>query len=159
MLITNAAYPQWARSPYSAENQAEFASWRALIPPGTEVLWYEYPLAAWTLLQRPDFASRQQGASALFSREAAMVLRDRQLALMSFGASLESAAVAPKTTKESQPAVALSTMCSASGARFVVTRDAPESRPLAIAAVSLPPELRDWKLFACASPTQTSPHP
>jgi hypothetical protein len=157
IFIASAAFPQWAFSPYSASSHAAFAPWRARIPPGTEVLWFENPLATWTLLHRPDYASRQQGASALFSRDAAMVLRDRLLAIRSFGGNLESAVPRARIAADDVNPPSLAAMCGATGAGFVVTRAAPESQALETSPASLPPELRDWKLFACAPPPFPAP--
>ena len=152
VVIACAAFPQWSRSPYSAASVAAFADWRARIPQGTEVLWYAKPLASWALLRRPNYASMQQSASALFSREAAMVLRDRLLALKPIADSLDPPA-GPKFEGDELRKPALSEICNAAAARFVVSRDALESEPIATIADSPSPELRDWKLYSCAART------
>jgi hypothetical protein len=54
---------------YSNSNQAKFATWREKIPPTDEVLWHEYPVAAWVLLNRRSFLSASQSAGLLYSRE------------------------------------------------------------------------------------------
>jgi hypothetical protein len=73
----------WAKPIYPQEARAAFASWRELIPPGSDVLWATRflhssdPATVWLLLERPSFYSSVQANSGLFSRAAAMELRRR----------------------------------------------------------------------------------
>ena len=67
----------WTEVTYEPTDKALFASWRAKIPPGTEVLFPENPLLVWIMLERPSYISGSQGASALFSRSAAMFMYGR----------------------------------------------------------------------------------
>src|SRR6185295_13855410 len=61
---------------YSHDFEA-FAEWRALIPPRTEVMWFDGPVSTWLLLQRPSYISNLQETTGLFSREAAAVMKGR----------------------------------------------------------------------------------
>jgi hypothetical protein len=150
VVFALAVLPQWTSSIYSAANHAQFAAWRARIPPDAEVLWFENPVAAWVLLERRSYASNQQAATALFSREAAMLLRDRLASLHPFLEQYEAVAWRPRIPEEQRRMPTLSAVCGATPVRFVVTRHELEVAPLATAAATLPPALRDWKLYTCA---------
>lgn len=75
--------PTWASRRFDDELKEAFGSWRNLIPPGSEVMWSadslmsDGPLSAWIVLERPNYISRVQAATALFSRPAAMEIRER----------------------------------------------------------------------------------
>lgn len=141
LLFATTLWPQWAYTPFSSANHAAFAGWRARIPPGTEVVWFEFPTASWVLLERPNYISQQQTASAVFSREAARALSDRVTPLLPF--------LKPGTT--SLAVGSLTAFCDATRQRFVVARTQFEVAPIAVAPDDLPAELRDWKLYACDS--------
>jgi hypothetical protein len=74
-------WSRWTHRQFPAAVVARFAPWRELIPPGSEVLWPESPLQAAVLLERPDFLSKLQTTGVVFSREAAMEMWRRALAL------------------------------------------------------------------------------
>jgi hypothetical protein len=137
LLFAAAIWPQWAYTPFSAASHAAFADWRARVPPGTEVVWFEYPMATWVLLERSNYISQQQTASAVFSRQAAQQLSDRVTPLLPFLAG-------SNLSMES-----LATFCDLTNQRFVVSRRQFEVAPIAVASGELPAELRDWKLYAC----------
>jgi hypothetical protein len=150
-LFASAALPPWWQSPFSASSQAAFASWRERIPRGTEVLWFTSPVAAWVLLERPSYVSIQQRASSLFSRDAAMILRDRVNAVPDFLRSAESRPWLPSTGEERDGQGTLAEVCGATHVGFVVTRKDLQKSPIAESDASLPPSLRGWKLYACGS--------
>lgn len=85
--VAIASAQSWLERRYSPEAYEAFASWRALIPPGSDVLWAtdlipgSDPSAVWLLLERPSFYSSVQVNSALFSRDAALELQKRNQAL------------------------------------------------------------------------------
>jgi hypothetical protein len=127
---------------------AAVSSWRAKIPEGTEVLWFEDPLSCWSLLERPSHVSNQQAASALFSRAAAMETRRRLRALESY---LRHVTVAWRESESPMAgqSVTLTAICAASGVRFIVTND-----DLGSAGQTLPhppPRLRGLRLYTCPS--------
>lgn len=62
---------------YTPKLASLFAPWRAVIPPRAEVLWPDTALAAWYLLERPNYWSAQQVAGGLFSREQAIIMERR----------------------------------------------------------------------------------
>lgn len=88
LIIGTASANAWPSRLYSAEAYKAFAAWRALIPPGQDVLWSTKfapgggdPSAVWLLLERPSYYSSVQTNSGLFSRPAAMELFRRSKAI------------------------------------------------------------------------------
>jgi hypothetical protein len=63
-------YSRLAEPRYSAAMRAGFATWRDAIPQSAEVLWWEDPAAAWTLLERKSFLSVSQSAGLMYSPDA-----------------------------------------------------------------------------------------
>ena len=74
---------RWLSRSYPDSLDAKFEPWRALIPPHSEVLWNESPLAAWALLRRPNYISGVQTSGLVFSRGAAIDLKQRAQTLAS----------------------------------------------------------------------------
>jgi hypothetical protein len=78
---------------------AAAAPWRAAIPAGTEVLWPDNPVGAWYVLRRPSYWSLAQLVGAIFSRDKAMLMRQRGIAvneaLVSIGALEEKQVLDP----------------------------------------------------------------
>jgi len=72
---------RWTQTRFPPTLSAEFASWRALIPAGSNVFWSEAPLNSWVLLDRPSYISVTQTSGVLLSRASAMELRRRAEAL------------------------------------------------------------------------------
>lgn len=72
---------RWTRQQFPPGLSAGFASWRALIPAGSNVFWSEAPLNSWVLLDRPSYISVAQTSGMLLSRASAMELRRRAEAL------------------------------------------------------------------------------
>lgn len=83
MLVATAAARSWSVETYPQASREAFATWRAMIPPGSDVLWATKfvpdsdPMGAWLLLERPSYYSSVQVNSGLFSRPAAIELRRR----------------------------------------------------------------------------------
>lgn len=150
-----AVWSQWSHSPYTRETHAAFAPWRALLPARAEVLWFEHPLSAWALLDRPSFASNPQTAAVVFSREAGLLLHDRLTALQPFLERTENVAWRAPVPEEEQREPRLETACGTAGVRFVVSREPLDAAPIATASASLPEKLRDWKLYACNESPRT----
>jgi hypothetical protein len=144
-----AALPAWLQSPFSASTQTAFASWRDRIPHGAEVLWFTSPVAAWVVLERPSYASVQQRASSLFSREAAMILQNRLAAVPEFLLSADSRPWLPGTGEEREGQGTLAEVCDATQVGFVVTRKDLGTAPMVVSELTLPATLRGWKLYAC----------
>jgi hypothetical protein len=88
MVSTAALLPQnwaaWTRGEYPPSRIAQFAAWRERIPPGSNVFWPESPLDSWVLLDRPSYLSVLQTSGMVFSRNTAIELQRRALALTSF---------------------------------------------------------------------------
>jgi hypothetical protein len=70
-------WASWTNAGHARQVPAQFAQWRAEIPPNAEVLWSEAPVNAWYLLDRASYWSLDQTAGAIFSREKALTLRKR----------------------------------------------------------------------------------
>jgi hypothetical protein len=75
------AWRRWSQQRFPAVLVAQFASWRALIPPGAAVFWSESALESWVLLERPSYLSVLQSSGMMFSRAAALELQRRADAL------------------------------------------------------------------------------
>jgi hypothetical protein len=151
-VFTLAALPQWTQSPFTPASHAAFAAWRARLPARAEVLWFDFPLAAWVLLERPSYASNPQAAGVVFSREAGMIMRDRLASLRPSLDHVESVAWRSAVPEVGRRQPTLGTICGDTDVRYVVTRDNLDAAPIAIASGPLPRELRDWKLYGCENP-------
>ena len=81
LLLLPDTWRQWSAQRFPTSLVAQFAPWRALIPPGSQVFWSESPLETWVLLERPSYLSVSQTSGMLFSRTAAMELQRRARAL------------------------------------------------------------------------------
>jgi hypothetical protein len=137
-----------------------FAEWRALIPPRTEVMWFDGPVSTWMLLQRPSYISNLQETTGVFSREAAVVMKgrvDRVEAYLSTepqaawrdhqldGTDTKAAVIA----RSGQP-VSLRQLCAdAPELRFVVTTKNMLAEPIATAPAGATERYRDYKLYRC----------
>ena len=71
----------WSRRDFPPDMIARFAPWRTLIAPGDEVFWSESPLSTWVLLNRPSYISGLQTSGMIFSRQSALDLERRALAI------------------------------------------------------------------------------
>jgi hypothetical protein len=149
VLFASTAYSQWTQTPYSSANHAAFAEWRARIPPRAEVLWFENPMAVWVLLDRPSYASQLQTASSLFSRDAALVLRDRIASLPEFLHPAQRFPWEAPASGESRRHGTLAEACRSTGVQFLVTHETLEAAPLATTAETLPATLRGSRLYVC----------
>ncbi len=74
----------WTQGEFPPSRIAQFAAWRERIPPGSNVFWPESPLDSWLLLDRPSYLSVLQTSGMVFSRNTAIELQRRALALASF---------------------------------------------------------------------------
>jgi hypothetical protein len=138
----------WTQLEYSASDRAAFASWRALIPPGSEVLSADNPRFAWLALERPSYISRAQLISALYSRQAALVLTERTTALRPYlrtqGLNLwdPDPAATPGI-----PTLAMA--CAMPDLQFVVASVPLRALPIATAPAGASAGFRSLKLFRC----------
>jgi hypothetical protein len=71
------AWALWTRMGFTQTMQDKFATWRAQIPPRSEVFWSDSAIRIWSLLDRPSWWSPQQMAGGVFSREKALVMQQR----------------------------------------------------------------------------------
>jgi hypothetical protein len=146
----------WTTGRFTGALQESFAPWRSRIAPGSDVMWVsdETPWGdgatnTWLLLQRPSFLAGAQAPNALFSRTAAIEMRNRAQAmwgLLPFAdpfrprGEQNSALVGP---------LRLRPVCETTGVNYVVTSGvAIDAVPIA-APPAAPPELRKFKLYIC----------
>jgi hypothetical protein len=80
-ILIAPVWNSWTAREFTAQRFAEFAPFRAQIPPGTDVFWPEMPLGTWMLLERPNFLSGFQASGMLFSRAAALEMQRRAQSL------------------------------------------------------------------------------
>lgn len=143
----------WTSEYYANTAQRIFEGWRAVIPPGTDVLWPENPVASWLLLQRPSFISSAQTATSLFSRPAALELDHRADSLSSLIPPEEflSWEGSQLTQREriSAKIPSLQSVCLASNVRFIITSmTIPDSEPRSLPSSTRPP-YKGLKLYSC----------
>ena len=74
----------WMQEEFPQLEIARFAAWRQAVAPGDDVFWAESPLSSWVLLNRPNYISGLQTSGMIFSRESALELEHRALALRDF---------------------------------------------------------------------------
>jgi len=148
--LVPATWTRWTHQQFPASLVARFAPWRALIPPGNQVLWPEAPLEAALLLDRPNYLSTLQTTGVVFSREAAIELRRRADAL--------SASVAPSSFLQFSgvglslgPTVAqLERACETGEFAFLVTGARLGWPPLAQLPADVWHNSRGLRLYRCA---------
>lgn len=138
----------WTRVTYQGADKALFASWRALIPPGSEVLSTENPLFVWIFLERPSYISRAQLLSALFSRQAALVLTERETALRPYLRAQGLRFWDPEpAAAASEPTLAMA--CAVPDLKFVVSRVPLQASPIAEAPAGVSADFHGLRLFRC----------
>jgi hypothetical protein len=81
LVLLPEVWAAWSQQKFPSAMQAQFAPWRALIPPGKEVFWSESGPEAWVLLERPSYLSVVQTSGLVFSRAAALEMQRRAQAL------------------------------------------------------------------------------
>ena len=74
-------WARWTARQFPPQRVAQFAPLRERIPAGADVFWPESPVAAWLLLDRPNYLSVLQTSGMVFSRDTAMEVQRRALAL------------------------------------------------------------------------------
>ena len=156
--IAPASVNEWSTRWYAPEYEA-FSGWRELIPPHTEVMWFDQPTAVWLLLDRPSYLSGLQQASAVFSRPAAIAMKRRSNMIRSYTWSEPGAAWIKGTNELVSPAeiqaranepIPLGPLCAAApDLRFVVTQKNMQAEPLATLPPTVAKRYRDFKLYRC----------
>lgn len=76
---------QWSKRAFARSTYVDFRDWRAIVPPGGEVLWLWNPVSTWLLLERPSYMSLSQSAGLLFSRQLAIEIDRRTRVLEPLG--------------------------------------------------------------------------
>jgi hypothetical protein len=145
---------EWTRPTYTGETFQAFAGWRAQIPVGTEVLWFDSPVATWLLLQRPSYLSNMQEASGLFSRPAAMEMKARLDRLAVFLESEPSVGWREKVNAPARTAVqpaSLAELCTGTDVKFVVTSKNVSASPVATTPPEVSNRYNGVQLYRCPS--------
>lgn len=136
------AWTDWTRSRMPPELQERFASWREIIPADSEVFCLDDARTCWFLLNRASYISATQSAGALFSRDAAILMRARarEMAALVDPSELMSWTMQPAAT-----AGGVAAACKASRADYIELPAAadiePRGAPLA--------ELAGLRLYRC----------
>lgn len=139
----------WSRAAFQPDDRSLFASWRAQIPPGTEVLFPEDPVFVWYVLERPSYISRSQATSALFSRPAAMFMYGRTLVLLPYLRAVGQAFWDADSKAETPDHATLAMACRTSDLQFVASRGAFDEPPIAQVPVTAKSLYRGLKLYRC----------
>ena len=145
----------WSKREYPSDMYAKFSAWRALVPPGSEVVWIDRPDAAWLLLERPSYFSVQQSMSGVFARRAVPEIISRETRLVPFmladGLRGELVFAGARRIAGRTAASTLDQVSEPIDARFVEARGAIKETPLAIAPPDVPANYRTMKLYQCDS--------
>jgi hypothetical protein len=147
---------EWSTRWYERDFDA-FSEWRSIIPPRTEVLWFDSPLSVWLLLQRPSYLSGPQEASAVFSHSAAIALKNRVDMIQTYLYSEPGAAWVDRIA-ESESAhraraaapVSLAKLCAdAPDLRFIATEKNMLAEPVATLPPTVSARFRETRLYRC----------
>ena len=76
-LGTPGAAERWSQRRYEGAAWESFADWRAMIPAGSEVFWWDGLRETWFLLQRRSYLTLSQGGGVVFSGDVGRELRRR----------------------------------------------------------------------------------
>jgi len=148
---TPAVWAQWNHLNFTDADKAQFASWRAKIPPNAEVLYTPNPLLQWILLERPSYMSDVQSASVLFSRPAAMVFLERAGPLKDFLIAEDMSHLSSDlTTTQDEPTLA--SLCATTEVQFVVSRNDLQATPVDEIPPSFHRPYGGLKLYQCQRP-------
>jgi hypothetical protein len=133
---------------FPAPVKARFTMWQTLIPPRTEVFMPDDALAGWTMLLRPSYYSLEQSAGEVFSRTAAMELRERARAATTY-VSRHGGQIWPELVVVTDREPELGQLCASTGVSFVVTRSDLQAAPLDVMPDNMGPRFGGLKLYAC----------
>jgi hypothetical protein len=147
-VLVPTSWTLWTRVTYRPADEALFASWRALIPPGNDVLFAENPLFVWIVLERPSYISRAQLAGALFSRPAALLLAERETALRPYLRAQGRNLWGPDPAA-AQEIPTLAMACAAPDLQFVVSGAPLHVPPIATAPAGVSADFQGLKLYRC----------
>ena len=147
---------EWSMRWYDRDFDA-FSEWRSIIPPRTEVLWFDSPLSVWLLLQRPSYLSGPQEASAVFSHSAAVALKGRVDKIQTYlysepGAAWVDRIEESESARQARAAAPLSLakLCAeAPDLRFIVTEKNMLAEPVAALPPTVSAPFRELRLYRC----------
>jgi hypothetical protein len=151
-LLAPLTWHAWTQLSYKPADKALFASWRAKIPPGTEVLYPDNPLVEWILLERPSYISASQAASGLFSRSAAMFIYGRAEVLRPYLRAVGQSFWDPEKKPHPMSAPTLAMACATSDLQFVALRSKLDVPPIAEVPATAKAVYRGLKLYQCPQP-------
>ena len=146
----------WAMERYSGPTHDAFSEWRSRIPVGSEVLWLlaeervEEPATnVWLLLERPSFISGTQAPNALFSRHAALEMRDRARSLHGLVPMYDPFLSSERQPPEPEGPLLLDPICRTTKVRYIVTTRTMKDATAIPAPPAARPSLRTHKLYIC----------
>jgi hypothetical protein len=139
----------WLEQEFSPATIAQYAQWRAQLPPRAEVLSVQSPLPVWLLLNRPNYISTAQSSGMVFSRATAVELQRRAEILQDF--------IPPDATLgwESGGAIQarsiqqLQGICDLGAFDYLMTGAKLNREPVAIQPGKSPDDPRALKLYQC----------
>jgi hypothetical protein len=147
-ILIPQTWSRWSVREFPPQKIGQFSSFRDAIPPEANVFWPNSPVAVWLLLQRPSYLSAIQASGLVFSRDAAMEMRRRALALAAVippeSFMSWSAGVGQELTLQQQQQV-----CRLGAFEFLVTSADLGVAPVASIAGKSFPAPRDLRLYRC----------
>lgn len=142
------AIPNYRQRIFTPPVSAVFARWKAIIPPRTEIFIPEDVLAGWTQLMRPSYYSLEQSASEVYSRPAAMELRERARAATSY-VSRHGQQIWQDLVVKTDGEPDLWDLCISTKVRFIITHSDLHEPTLDVMPDSVGKPYAGLKLYAC----------
>jgi hypothetical protein len=142
-------WQSWSQREYPPSLLARYLVLREHIPPGTDVLSPDLPLAAWILLDRPSYISMAQTSGMVFSRATALELKRRADVLSSIiprGQFLEWSAGGPGNGPSTSQ---LTQICAMGVVKFIVTANKLGMEPEASVRAPTGPDSKRIRLYRC----------
>lgn len=142
-------WPNWHYEEYPPSLVAAMDTWRQHIPIGEEVLWLNGPTPNWMLLKRPNYISGIQTTVALFSRAAAMTLKQRTAEIQTIFPNSKPLTWTGQEQANTPITRDLRDICAHINVKFLVTNEVLDSPPLAIAPNGMPIGYKQARLYQC----------
>ena len=149
VMMLPGIFAQWTRQDVTTSLRSKYASWRSIIPPGSQVYWPHSPEYSWMLLDRPNYISPVQSAGVLFSRAAAIELQRRAETLREFVAPASFLHWDIGEATQLLSVNELQGMCNLGAFDFLVTSASLDSKPLAIQPDRSARDPKAFKLYHC----------
>jgi hypothetical protein len=148
VVLIPATVSRWAHREYTAADFTALAPFRAKIPAGTDVFWDGPGMAAWILLERPNYLLPADTSGMLFSRAAAIEMERRANSLSGDippGAFLDFEAP-PELLVSAQQ---LQGICRTGRISFIITRKELSMEPVSAVQLGTGHANAALKLYSC----------